>query len=151
MRRRALSTLVIGAVIGVVALAVAPSASAAGYTNPFRIMNTSWCLDGYNGHAGGEVYSTGCNGGAFQNWHWENNHNSLMQSQASGQGCMQQAGLRIDLVPCRSTVPLQRWDVYPPNYIKKTGTNLCITKFGVSNIDLETCGAGGGYQHWSSF
>lgn len=152
MLRRSLSSLMIGVLVAIVAVVNAAPASA-DTDNPFQLVGTTLCLDGYVGHFPDDVYITGCNGGNFQLWRWGGSTaaQTRLQSRATGK-CAQQAGLAADLATCHSTATAQRWYVRglsTSTQIQKAGTNLCLARTGPDDVGLRACNDTSYQRFWN--
>jgi len=131
MLRRFVSTaLTLMAAAGLVMAGVSPASAVV--VNRFWGVSPNVCLDGYNGHADGEVYVTGCNSGAFQRFAWSNSFTGTTQlrSQAQTSYCVQKAtgANRVNLEPCGSA-SLQQWEIRGNigSLIIRQG-NLCLAR-----------------------
>lgn len=139
MKRKAFASLIVSAVVAFTGIVAASPASATVSIDRFQAVGTTLCLDGYSTRQTSDIYVTGCNTGPFQKWRWDNVGETWLDSQASGQGCMQWTGGYIQLEPCR-LIPAQYWVVALPQ-IKKDGTNLCLGRLGGQNshVVVERC------------
>ncbi|WP_112266177.1 RICIN domain-containing protein [Lentzea terrae] len=143
-------------VLGAAALAVAAAVgvaqpASAAVTWKFQGTNTSHCLDGYVGHREGDVYHTGCNDGAFQNFRWVGSfgrQTQLVSNQSNK--CAWQEGDRVGLATCNGSVS-QIWVVSGSASrltIRAHSTGKCLTRLGTTNVRLETCDSRLTYQFW---
>lgn len=156
MMRKSLSSLVVGALVAVIVLANASSASAAPITSTFQLVGTTICLDGYVGHYPDDVYATGCNGGNFQRWIWGGHTGETKLESVAVRGkCQQRAGNAVDLVTCHATAPIQRWQMLVSSTyvvrIKKVGTGspgLCIVRTGPDDVGLRGCDDSSYQRYW---
>ncbi|MFS8104743.1 RICIN domain-containing protein [Lentzea alba] len=134
----------------VAAVGVAQPASAA-VTWKFQGSGTSNCLDGYVGHREGDVYHTGCNGGAFQNFRWVGSfgrQTQLVSNQSNK--CAWEEGDRVGLATCNGS-PSQVWVVSGSASrltIRTHRTGKCLARVGLVNVRLETCDSRLPNQFW---
>ncbi|MFS8104745.1 RICIN domain-containing protein [Lentzea alba] len=123
------AVLTVVAAAGLLMVAASPASAA---VNRFWGVSPSVCLDGYNGHADGEVYVTGCNSGAFQKFDWSGSFTGTtrLRSQGVAGHCVQKAAgaNRLNLEPC-SSASLQLWEVRgnTGSLIIRQG-NLCVAQ-----------------------
>jgi hypothetical protein len=147
MKRISAWTLVMSVIFTVLAVSVAPASATVVATQlrPYGLVNH--CLDGYLSHGPTQLYvNTSCGAtNRFQQWIWNNDPaiHTPIRSVAEDK-CVAQSGTDVQFVGCLSPVPsIQRWDfnrITGSNffYIKKAGTNLCLTRFSL-NVGLKTC------------
>lgn len=148
MARKALSSLIVGTLVAVLAIVNASSASAA--ENRFQGVNTNLCLDGYASRdvrGIGDLYVTDCNTGGFQKWTWYAGTTGI-RSRAENK-CIEWNGGETHLVTCRA-VSGQFWVVSLPYIKKANSTNYCLTRLGGRNsgVIVERCDSGDLGQRW---
>ncbi|MFS8104744.1 RICIN domain-containing protein [Lentzea alba] len=134
----------------VAAVGVAQPASAA-VTWKFQAVNQSNCLDGYATHASGDIYHTGCNGGAFQNFRWSGSFGSQTQLVSNQSNlCAVREGDTAGLVACNGS-PAQVWVISGSSSrlsIRNQISGLCLQRVGTTNVRLRTCDSSNVYQQW---
>lgn len=139
------------AVVAAAGLSVAAAQpAAAAVTWKFQGIRTTHCLDGYVGHAFGDVYHTGCNDGAFQNFRWVGSfgrQTQLVSNQSNK--CATKAGVTVSLAACNGS-PSQVWVVSGSAsrlIIRDPSQGRCLTRLGTTNVRLQTCD-NSDYQAW---
>ncbi|MCR3751296.1 RICIN domain-containing protein [Lentzea californiensis] len=140
------------AVVAAAGLSVAAAQpAAAAVTWKFQSVNTPTCLDGYVGHPYGDVYHTGCNDGAFQNFRWVGSfgrQTQLVSNQSNR--CAAQAGDSVSLAGCNGS-PSQVWVVSGSATrlsVRHLSSGKCLTRLGMTNVRLQPCDSGVVYQQW---
>ncbi len=117
----------------------------------FQGAGTGNCLDGFVGHREGDVYHTGCNDGAFQNFRWVGSfgrQTQLVSNQSNK--CAWQEGDRAGLTTCNGS-PSQVWVVSGSASrltIRANSTGKCLARLGTTNVRLETCDSRLNTQFW---
>ncbi|GLY42869.1 hypothetical protein Amsp01_088920 [Amycolatopsis sp. NBRC 101858] len=137
----------VGAIVATVVsaagmVAAATPAAAVGAGVNFVTPSGSGCLDGYNNRPVSEVYTTGCNGGKFQQWRYDGwNTKSILYSYGEVL-CIVKVGSAVTLDYCNSANSQVYWLVQG-----RTGSlvirsyadpNVCLTRAG-TNVDVGPC------------
>lgn len=142
------AALAVAAAAGMSVAAAQPASAAV--TWKFQGTSTSHCLDGFVGHPFGDVYHTGCNDGAFQNFRWVGSfgrQTQLVSNQSNK--CAAKSGENVSLATCNGS-PSQVWVVSGSAsrlVIRDPALGKCLTRLGDTNVRLKPCD-NSVYQAW---
>jgi len=140
----------VGVVAGIAALtaflALIPSTAQASVRR-YNNLATSFCLDS---NAAGNVYTHGCNAGAFQRWNVTGGNAVQLKNVRTGRCLDSNTARKVYTLPCNGG-NFQRWQVIynagGTRTFKNVSTGFCLDSNTARRVYTHGCN-GGSFQKW---